>query len=240
MVNNTLDVHALNGLSNVASQWAAWVMSKTENVQQARIMLGLLDSVERDGAQSQRHLASELGIALGLVNAYLKRCVKKGLVKARQAPARRYVYYLTPQGFAEKSRLTVEYLSSSFSFFRQARLDCTKLFSNAGPRGTTRVALMCISDLAEIAILAAMESGVHVVAIIDSHSSLNSFVGILVARDFDDVPGAFDAVVVTSLTDTAGAVKASIERMGADRVLVPALLGQHIKPQTGGADEHFQ
>ena len=43
--------------------------SPTEDIQQARIMLGLLDSVERDGAQSQRHLASELGIALGLVYA---------------------------------------------------------------------------------------------------------------------------------------------------------------------------
>ena len=74
-------------------------------------MLGLLELVERDGAQSQRKLASDLGIALGLVNAYLKRCVKKGLLKIGQAPPRRYAYYLTPHGFAEKSRLTVEYLS---------------------------------------------------------------------------------------------------------------------------------
>ena len=71
-----------------------------------RIVLSLLNSVD-DGAQSQRRIAEELGIALGLVNAYLKRCVKKGLVKVSQAPARRYAYYLTPQGFAEKSRLTV-------------------------------------------------------------------------------------------------------------------------------------
>ena len=71
-----------------------------------RIVLGLLTSVEADGARSQRRIAAELGIALGLVNAYLKRAVKKGLVKVGQAPARRYAYYLTPQGFSEKSRLT--------------------------------------------------------------------------------------------------------------------------------------
>jgi hypothetical protein len=35
-------------------------------------MLGLLESVERDGG-GRRRLASELGIAFGLVNAYLKR-----------------------------------------------------------------------------------------------------------------------------------------------------------------------
>src|SRR5216117_514816 len=101
--------------------------SERQGMHETRIMLDLLESVERDGGQSQRRLASELGIALGLVNAYLKRCVKKGLLKVNQAPARRYVYYLTPQGFAEKSRLTVEYLSYSFRFFRQAKADCAAL-----------------------------------------------------------------------------------------------------------------
>ena len=100
-----------------------------EKEENARIMLGLLESVERNGGQSQRRLASELGIAFGLVNAYLKRCVKKGLVKISEAPARRYAYYLTPQGFAEKSRLTVDYLAYSFAFFRQARADCANVLA---------------------------------------------------------------------------------------------------------------
>ena len=51
-----------------------------------RIVLGLLTSVEADGARSQRHIAAELGIALGLVNAYLKRAVKKGLVEGQSGP----------------------------------------------------------------------------------------------------------------------------------------------------------
>jgi hypothetical protein len=55
--------------------------SKSADAEKTRIMLGLLESVERGGAQSQRRLASELGVALGLVNAYLKRCITKGLVK---------------------------------------------------------------------------------------------------------------------------------------------------------------
>src|SRR5947209_18495801 len=99
----------------------------SESGEDSRIVLGLLNSVE-DGATSQRRIASELGVALGLVNAYLKRCVKKGLVKVSEAPTRRYAYYLTPRGFAEKSRLTVEYLSSSFSFFRQAKAECVPVF----------------------------------------------------------------------------------------------------------------
>src|SRR6201997_1397670 len=105
--------------------------ARSEDSENARIVLGLLESVERNGAQSQRKLASDLGIALGLVNAYLKRAVKKGLVKVGQAPARRYAYYLTPQGFSEKSRLTIEYLSSSFSLFRKAKEDFGRTFDRA-------------------------------------------------------------------------------------------------------------
>src|ERR1700732_5490112 len=111
-----------------------------------RIVLGLLTSVEHDGDGTQRHIAAELGIALGLVNAYLKRCVRKGLVKVHDAPARRYAYYLTPQGFAEKSRLTVEYLSSSFLFFRQAKTDCAQVFAVARGRGFERVVIAGKSD----------------------------------------------------------------------------------------------
>src|SRR5579872_6316548 len=102
-----------------------------------RIVLGLLSSLETDGARSQRRIAAELGI----VNAYLKRCVKKGLVKVGDAPARRYAYYLTPQGFAEKSRLTVQYLSDSFSFFRKAKSDCTRIFEEAAARDYKRLVL---------------------------------------------------------------------------------------------------
>src|ERR1700760_4115080 len=135
-----------------------------------RIVLGLLNSVEQDGAQSQRHLAAELGIALGLVNAYLKRCIKKGLVKVHDVPARRYAYYLTPQGFAEKSRLTVQYLSDSFSFFRKAKDDCARVLEQARENGFSRLVLAGKSDLAEVAILCAVETGMSVVAIVDAGS----------------------------------------------------------------------
>src|SRR5256885_14691003 len=112
----------------------------SESREDNRIVLGLLNSVE-DGATSQRRIASELGIALGLVNAYLKRCIKKGLVKVSDAPTRRYAYYLTPQGLAEKSRLTLDYLSYSFSLFRRARAEYATVLEAARRRGFDRVVL---------------------------------------------------------------------------------------------------
>ena len=105
------------------------------------IVLGLLTSIERDSAITQRKLAGDLGIALGLANSYLRRCVRKGLVKMSQVPLNRYAYYLTPQGFAEKSRLTAQYLSISFNFFRHARQQCAALFAECAARGWRRIGL---------------------------------------------------------------------------------------------------
>ena len=203
-------------------------MARNDETDNARIVLGLLESVERDGAQSQRKLASDLGIALGLVNAYLKRCVKKGLLKIGQAPPRRYAYYLTPHGFAEKSRLTVEYLSSSFSFFRRAREDCSSVLKIARTRGWNRVALVGVSDLAEIATICALEQGVIIVAVVDGKCKSDRFVGAPVVQSIAAIAGGFDAVVITDLEATPESVRSVIDQLDADYVLIPALLGIRI------------
>jgi DNA-binding MarR family transcriptional regulator len=199
-------------------------------VEDDKIILGLLESVGRDGGQSQRRLASELGIALGLVNAYVKRCVKKGLVKVRAAPTRRYAYYLTPQGFAEKSRLTVEYLSHSFSFFRQARVECGKVLVEARRQGWSRIVLAGVSDLAEIARICALEEGLEIISMVDPNASVTTFVGLPVVASFDAVQGSFDAVVVTDLRAARQMYDYAAMRIAPDRILVPSLLGLVIAP----------
>lgn len=194
------------------------------STEKAHIMLGLLETVGRDGGRSQRGIASELGIALGLVNAYLKRCVKKGFVKVSEAPARRYVYYLTLQGFAEKSRLTAEYLSTSFTFFREAKSDCSRVFADAKARGFTCVVLAGKSDLAEIAAICATEVDTTIVAIVIPDAAGSHFVGVPVAASFTQIAAPFDAVIVTDLQSTAETYEAARAFCGRDRVLVPGLL----------------
>ena len=199
-----------------------------KELENARIMLGLLESVERDRAQSQRRLAAELGIALGLVNAYLKRCVKKGLLKMSKAPARRYAYYLTPQGFAEKSRLTVEYLSYSFSFFRHAKSDCTAVLEAAKALGLRRLALAGVSDIAEIAIICALESGIEVTGVVDPDCPLDRFVGYPIVASFDEVVDGADGVVVTDIKAPRETYAAAVASFGSERVLAPSMLGVRI------------
>jgi DNA-binding MarR family transcriptional regulator len=149
------------------------------------IVLSVLTSIERDSTITQRKLAGELGIALGLANAYLRRCVRKGLVKVRQVPLNRYAYYLTPQGFAEKSRLTAVYLAVSLDFFRRARSDCVTLFRQCEALGWRKVALYGAGDLAEIAILSAGETAVEVLCVIDPQAAGRRCGGLPIVPDLE-------------------------------------------------------
>ena len=197
------------------------------------VMLGLLSAVERDSAVTQRHLAHELGIALGLANAYLRRCAKKGLIKMRQAPLNRYAYYLTPRGFAEKSRLTAEYLTLSLDFFRSARRDCAALLAACEEQGWRRVALAGAGELAEIAVLGATETSIEIVAVIDAAGG-PSCAGRPVVRDLAAVlalagDGPLEAVIVTDTRAPQASFEAILAEasghgMAAGRVLAPELL----------------
>jgi len=160
--------------------------------------LEILDIVQRNEQISQRHLASQLGVALGLANSYLKRCIKKGWVKVQQAPANRYLYYLTPTGFTEKSRLTAEYLSTSLSFYREAGESCSKLFDQCERNGWQRLLLCGVSDLAEIATLRALERKVQIVGYYDPERGREQYLGKKVWRNLRDV-AAHDACLLTEI-----------------------------------------
>lgn len=191
---------------------------------EGRHIAGLLAFVEREAHVSQRALASELGVALGLVNTYIKRCVKKGLIKVQQVPSRRYAYYLTPSGFAEKSRLTAEYLSWSLSFFRRARMECSALFDRAGQQKFANLALYGGSDLTEIAILCAAENGMTIVAIVDGSMRKQSVFNIPVVASLEAAPVRPDGAVVTGIHDAQAWYDQAVSDLGASRVLVPSML----------------
>ena len=162
------------------------------------ITLGVLNAVQDNSHVTQRSMAGELGIALGLTNSYLKRCIKKGLIKVQQAPANRYAYYLTPHGFSEKTRLAREYLTQGFQFFRVAREQCSEIYTECGDRDLRRVALHGLTDLAEIAVLCAKDHDIELVAIVDTSTKLTAYSGIPVLAKIPQ-SDAFDAFVVTDL-----------------------------------------
>lgn len=205
------------------------VSSDTLSEDEAKITLGLLNAIEANSAVTQRTVARDLGIALGLANAYLKRCVRKGLIKVQQVPANRYAYYLTPRGFAEKSQLTANYLSYSFNFFRGARNQCAGVIDNCISQGWRRVALAGVSDLGEIATLCIADSPAEAVGFYDASTSPSRFAGLPVFGQLKDLP-KFDVIVVTDLNNPQGTFDDLIRSVSADRVLTPSLLSVSRNP----------
>ena len=68
--------------------------------------LTLFNTVDSSPKTNQRQLARELDVSLGLTNTYFQRVLKKGWVRAKQVKPRRWLYFITPQGALEKSRLS--------------------------------------------------------------------------------------------------------------------------------------
>lgn len=188
------------------------------------ITLGLLNAVHEDRQLTQRSASHRLGIALGLTNAYLKRCVKKGLIKIQQIPPNRYAYYLTPKGFAEKTRLTGEFFSQSFRFFRIARTQYGEVLREAERRGWRRLALCGVGELSEVATLCAAEAGIELAGVIDlPPTGRQQHAGLAVLADLDSA-GAIDGVVLTDFQDAQATYEALCRALPASRVLAPPML----------------
>ena len=134
----------------------------TREQTEQKVMVHLLSEIDRNPSFTQRGLAKELGIALGLMNQYLKSCVTKGWIRASQISPRRITYFLTPEGFAEKSHMVKHYLARSLTFFRDARAQCEDVFLKCKNQEWLTVKLVGEGDLAEIASLVALGSGVSV------------------------------------------------------------------------------
>ncbi len=196
---------------------------QTSPDKESQLTLELLEAIDLKDDISQRHLAQEMGVALGLANSYLKRCVKKGWIKITTAPANRYLYYLTPTGFTEKTRLTSEFLTTSLALFRQSGDDYGAAFAQCLRLGRARILFAGLSDLTEIAYLRSLQSDIEVVGVYQTDAMKSNFFEIPVFSDISQCP-EFDQIVMTSMEQTSDLVKNLGEQFGEEKITVPSLL----------------
>jgi DNA-binding Lrp family transcriptional regulator len=130
----------------------------------------LLSELDRDARATQRTLATKLGVALGLTNLYLKRLARQGYIKITTIPRNRIRYLLTPQGFAEKSRLTYQYMQYSLTYYRDMRGRLKDMLSALEWAKGQRVAICGTGELAELAYLALREMNIECVGFVDGKS----------------------------------------------------------------------
>jgi DNA-binding MarR family transcriptional regulator len=129
--------------------------------------LHILELVEERDRITQRGVAAELEIAVGMANALIKRLIHKGYIKVKDAPSRRYGYYITPEGFVEKGRLVSKYIANSFKFFGEVRRDFEAIACQISASQITQVCCVGTGEVLKIAQLVFAARNIQVVCVSD-------------------------------------------------------------------------
>lgn len=199
------------------------------------VLRQLLEEIHEDPAVTQRKLATSLGLSIGSVNWHLKRCAAKGLIKLGQVPMKRYLYYLTPEGFSEKARLTAAFMQGSLKILRVGRQQYEAIALLCQANGWTNIVLLGDSELAELMTLVASRTGsVRAGCVLDPQSGHRSCAGLPVAVSADSArghlpDGRVDALVGTHF-DVRKPARFDLEglraalALDAQQVLIPSFI----------------
>ena len=99
---------------------------------QEEIQFEVLSRLQQTPEVSQRTLARELGISLGSINFCFQALMEKGWIKVQNFSQSKhklgYAYLLTPNGVAEKSKLTAKFLKRKVAEYEmlQAEIEALK------------------------------------------------------------------------------------------------------------------
>jgi len=159
----------------------------------------LLSEVADEQPVSQRELAKRLGIALGLVNSYLKNFVAKGYIRIKNYPQNRYAYLLTPNGMAEKARLAYQHVNYFTSLYTLTRQDYLALFRQLEATGVKEVLFCGVDEVAEVAYLSLQETGLKLAGAMDDKRSGEAFFGVPVCSIAEGVAQVNFPLVISSL-----------------------------------------
>jgi len=172
----------------------------------------ILDEFAKEGIISQRVLADRLGIALGLVNIYIKRLYKKGHIKLKTLPKNRIKYIITPKGLAEKARLTYSYMHRSINYFRDIRQKIENTYAIMLTSGVKDVLLWGDGEIAELCYISSRGLPLKIVGVVSDKRIENGFFGyhIYSIECLKDV--TYDAILVAVVIDNA--VKDDISQIG--------------------------
>jgi len=162
--------------------------------------LRMLSEVHSTPGTTQRDLSRQIGIALGLTNVLLRNLVEKGYVRMTRAGWKRWVYALTPSGFARKVQLTVSYVHRVLDHYRQVRRTLREELQTVALNEESRVAIFGTGEFAELVYLGLREMEVEEIDIFGSKDTGNGrFLGMLV-RDVGTLqPEQYDRIFVARL-----------------------------------------
>ena len=159
--------------------------------------LKVLEHVEQTPRLNNRKAASILGVSLHVAHHTIKKMVSKGLLHIQQENQKKWNYFLTAEGLAEKSRLTMEFLDFSMHFYRAARRQSAKLCKDLSVAGKKNIAFLGANELAEVVYLGVQEWDLNLRAVYDDgHDEDARFMNLPIHPRHELSPEAYAAVIV--------------------------------------------
>ena len=176
-------------------------MNTPENKRDNVISLKILDEISRAPSITQRTISSSLNIALGLVNAYIKRLAKTGYIKITKGPMNRVKYVLTREGFTHRVALTYNYMQSSINYFRDARQRIDDVYRQMIDAGANNILIWGDGEVAELSYISMRGLPLKLLGVVDDRSRESGFFGYPI-YSFEDVAELqFDAILIASFTN---------------------------------------
>jgi DNA-binding MarR family transcriptional regulator len=175
----------------------------------------LLEEISKGSALTQRDLSKTLGVALGLINSYVKNLISKGYITVSKIPKKRYQYYLTPSGFAEKTRLTFQHFQNFTNLYKVARRDFHDFFNEIQNSEVKEVVFCGVDEVTEIAFLSLKETNLKLTGVIDDHEAGKSFFGQEI-RAIKEIGNIHYDIVVITLFQNGEKIKNQLLDQGVD------------------------
>jgi ribosomal protein S25 len=165
--------------------------------------LGFLEEIEKNPNISQRELSHRFGIALGVANASLKRMARKGWIQIRGFNHRKTEYYLTPDGFMEKSKLRLTLVSGIIQHYTELKGVINERLLEMERRGIRKIAFYGISNEMEVAYITLQGGNLNLVGIVEDDEKLRP--QIILGYEVEPVSRVMelkpDCVLITALTE---------------------------------------
>lgn len=127
--------------------------SHYKNMADEAVTLQIFDIIESNPRTSQQKITTQTGLAAGLVHSFMKKVMAKGWIRAKKVNTKRWLYFLTPEGFMEKSRITMSYLSRTLKTYRMAQNLVQQQLDICLRNNWRKLVIAGDNDLAEIASL---------------------------------------------------------------------------------------
>ena len=120
----------------------------------------IADTLKEEPLASQRVLAENAGMSIGLMNAVIKRFVERGWIMLTNVNLRKLSYAITPAGIAELTARSQSFVKRTFGIANKYNETLCKVVSDAKNEGKDKLALYGNSYIKFLLIYACQTLGV--------------------------------------------------------------------------------